>query len=329
MSNRASFEDIVEQYLDCCKKGSSPDIEEFAKQYPEHSDELLEILPLLQDLEELGNKKNSQTTQNEHFLPDLTTSDYRLLKKIGIGGMGIVFEAEQISLGRKVAIKLLSQSLVTDKTQREQFEKEARIIAMLHHPNIVKIYSAKCSPQYCYYAMELVEGKGLNQYQINNIKEIAKIGLQAAKAIAYAHSWKVMHRDIKPANLLLDRFGQVHVSDFGLAFILKDNIKNIEKFDTKSGTLRYMAPEKVIHGENSFLTDQYSLGVTLYEMVTHKPYVTAATSKDLINKISAGKTPKLNCKESDFAAIVNKCISFNPADRYCGMDELVDDLQHF
>lgn len=148
-----------------------------------------------------------------------------------------------MSLNRKVAVKLLSNSLISDKLQREQFENESKIIAMLHHPNIVKVLSAKCTSECCYYAMEFIDGKGLNHYKISDIKNIARIGLQVSKALAYAHSCKIMHRDIKPANLLLDESGQVHVSDFGLAFIVKSKNSKTGQPDAKSGTLRYMAPE--------------------------------------------------------------------------------------
>lgn len=329
MNSNLSFEDLVEQFLDCCRNGGSPKIEEYVEKYPEHKQELLEILPLLQDLEDIGaNKKTPEDMSGYSSFPDLGNSDYKIIKKIGIGGMGIVFEALQVSLDRKIAVKLLSRSLVPDTAQREQFEKEAKIIAMLHHPNIVKIYSAKCTSDCCYYAMELINGKGLNQCKIYDIREIGKIALQTAKAISYAHSCNIMHRDIKPANLLLDKDGQIHVSDFGLAFALNDPV-HIEAMDLKSGTIRYMAPEKLIRGNNSFLTDQYSFGVTLYELVTKTPFLTAINSKELINKICKGKAPQLVCKNKSFAAIVNKCTSFNPENRYRNMDEVAEDIERF
>ena len=329
MSNNLSLEDLVEEFLQYCKNGESPDISEFANMYPEHKEELLDILPLLRDLEDLGYKRNTQYVDIISSVPNLTGSDYQLIRKIGSGGMGIVFEALQMSLNRKVAVKLLSNSLISDKLQREQFENESKIIAMLHHPNIVKVLSAKCTSECCYYAMEFIDGKGLNHYKISDIKNIARIGLQVSKALAYAHSCKIMHRDIKPANLLLDESGQVHVSDFGLAFIVKSKNSKTGQPDAKSGTLRYMAPETLIRGENSFLSDQYSLGATLYEIITNKPFVSAKSTKELKEKICSGFVPKLSSKDNDFAAIVNKCLSFNPSDRYKNMDEVSEDIQRF
>ncbi len=195
-------------------------------------------------------------------------TDYRLIRKIGAGGMGEVFEATQVSLDRKVAVKVLSPSLTSDPAQREQFENEARVIAMLHHPNIVKIYNAGVCADRCYYAMELIDGKGLDRFRSSAPREIARLGLQAARALAYAHGCGVLHCDVKPANLLLDTHGEIHIGDFGLAFVLKDGTGDKSSM---SGTLRYMAPERLKHGIKSFAGDQYSFGVTLYELITQAP----------------------------------------------------------
>lgn len=315
-----SIEDAVEQYIELCRNGKSPDIDIFAKKYPAYSAELLEILPLLNDLEELGYSKASL-----NVLPDLTGTDYKIIEKIGIGGMGVVYKALQISLNRHVAIKLLSNDLLKDKTERQQFENEAKIIAMLHHPNIVKILNAKCTADCCYYAMELINGKSLNQYKINNIRQIAEIALKLAKALAYAHSCNVLHRDIKPSNILIDDMGELHVSDFGLASFGN----NSSYVDNKSGTLRYMAPEKVLRGDNTVLTDQYSFGVTLYELVKQQPFINCADINKAAKNISCGNVPRLNTKEKDFDAIINKCLSYLPSARYASMDEVVEDLQKF
>lgn len=315
-----TLEDIVEEYLELCRDGNNPNIKEFANKYPSCSSELLEILPLLQDLEELGYKKSTL-----NIIPDLACTDYQIIEKIGVGGMGIVYKALQISLNRKVAIKLLSNELLKDKKQREQFENEAKIIAMLHHPNIVKILNAKCSANRCYYAMELIEGKSLSQYMINDVRKIAEIALKISRALAYAHSCKVLHRDIKPSNILIDNIGEVHVSDFGLASF-NNNSNNI---DNKSGTLRYMAPEKILRGDNSILTDEYSFGVTLYELATHQPFLSNTDLNEMSQNISRGIVPKLKTAKKDFDAIVNKCLNYLPSNRYKNMEEVAEDLQRF
>ena len=301
-----SFEEVVAQFLDECQKGLSPQVSDYQKRYPQYAQRLDQVLPLSQELEKLHPKPETPPEQEQ-------LDDYRLLTKIGAGGMGVVYEALQVSLNRRVAVKLLSRSFITDEAQRKQFENEALIIARLHHPNIVQVLSAKCTPQRCYYAMELIRGTGLHQYAFKNLREIVQAGLQASEALAYAHSCKVLHRDIKPANLLIDANGRVYVSDFGIAFLTNEPGKT--PADPRSGTIRYMAPEKLLRAENTFATDQYSFGATLYELITREPFIEGNSYGEISHKISAGKIPQLTCAEPDLAAIVNKCTRVNPAER--------------
>ena len=332
MSDDTAFEDLVESYLEMFRGGTAPEIDEFTRLHPEYAERLADLLPLMVKMENCA-----EDTRRDHIVsgggeggfPDLSGSDYRLVRKIGAGGMGEVFEATQISLDRKVAVKVLSPSLTSDPAQREQFENEARVIAMLHHPNIVKIYNAGVSADRCYYALELINGTGLNHYETCAPREIARLGLQAARALAYAHSCGVLHCDIKPANLLLDTHGEVHIGDFGLAFVLKDAVGKPGKSGMRSGTLRYMPPERLKHGIKSFAGDQYSFGVTLYELITRAPVLSEQNPQKLIDRICAGPLPPLQCSEPDLAAIINRCIAFDPAARYPGMAEVAADLDHF
>ena len=328
MNDDTTFEDLIESYLEMSRSGTAPDIEEFARRYPEHEDRLLDLLPTMMKMEDCAaeNRRNHSTSGGES--PDLEGTDYRLVRKIGTGGMGEVFEAVQISLNRKVAVKVLSRSLTSDPAQWEQFENEARVIAMLHHPNIVKIYNAGVSADRCYYAMELINGTGLNHYETNAPREVARLGLQAARALSYAHSCGVLHCDVKPANLLLDNHGEIHIGDFGLAFVMKDTGEQ-GRPGMRSGTLRYMAPERLKHGINSFAGDQYSFGVTLYELVTHAPVLQEQNPRKLIDRICSAPLPPLQCPEPDLAAIINRCISFDPAARYPSMEKAAEDLEHF
>lgn len=329
MSENTAFEDLVEQFLERCRLGDTPDIQVYAAQYPEHAEHLKELLPLLLQMEACAGEKVRQNHPGATDLPELNGTDYQLLRKIGSGGMGVVFEARQISLNRNVAVKILATTLLADSAQRKMLENEAQVIAMLHHPNIVKVLSADCKSERCFYAMELIQGKGLDQCEFHDLRELAKIALQAAKALAYAHSCNVLHRDIKPANLLLDADGEVHVSDFGLAFILRTPNGVQENLGTQSGTLRYMAPERLAHGINTFAGDQYSFGVTFYELIAKHPVISGKNPKELIARIIREPLPALTCAEPDLAAIINKCIRFHPAERYAGMDDLAEDLQRF
>lgn len=329
MSENTAFEDLVEQFLERCRLGDTPDIQVYAAQYPEHERRLKELLPLLLQMEECADEKMRQRASQVPNLPELNNTDYQLLRKIGSGGMGVVFEARQISLNRKVAVKILATSRLADSGQRKMLENEAQVIAALHHPNIVKVFCADCNSDRCFYAMELIQGKGLDQCAFEDLRKIAKNGLQAARALAYAHSCNVLHRDIKPSNLLLDSNGEVHVSDFGLAFILRTPDGVQENVESLSGTLRYMAPERLANGINTFAGDQYSFGVTFYELIAKAPIISEKDPKKLITRITQESLPPLTCAEMDLAAIINKCIQFNPQDRYTSMDEVVEDLQHF
>ena len=329
MNDDTTFEDLIEAYLEMFRGGTAPEIADFAHLHPEYADRLAELLPLMVKMENCAADTRRDHAVSGGEFPDLSGSDYRLIRKIGAGGMGEVFEAMQISLDRKVAVKVLSPSLTSDPAQREQFENEARVIAMLHHPNIVKIYNAGVSADRCYYAMELINGTGLNHYEMNAPREIARLGLQAARALAYAHRCGVLHCDVKPANMLLDTQGELHIGDFGLAFVLKDAVGKPGRSGMRSGTLRYMSPERLGHDIKSFAGDQYAFGVTLYELITHAPVLPEQNPQKLIDRIRSGPLPPLQCAEPDLAAIVNRCIAFDPSARYPGMAEVAADLEHF
>ncbi len=322
-----TFEDLMEDYLEQFRNGTAPDTGDFAKLHPDYEDRLNELLPLMVKMEGCAaDTGRTRAASSGGEFPDLSGSDYSLVRRIGAGGMGEVFEALQVSLNRKVAVKLLSPSLTADPRQREQFANEARVIAMLHHPNIVKIYNAGVCAERCYYAMEFIDGKGLDRCRQYAPREIARLGHQAARALAYAHGCGVLHCDVKPANLLLDAHGEIHIGDFGLAFVLKDGA---EDKSGMSGTLRYMAPERLKHGIRTFAGDQYSFGVTLYELITQAPVLPERDPKKLIDRICAAPLPPLKCSEPDLAAIVNRCIAFDPAARYPDMRKVAEDLEHF
>ena len=329
MSDGHSVEEIAAEFLERRQAGEDLHTEAFLAEHPEHAEELRGLLALMLDMEKISPDQTRKSAPPQPERTNLPDSDYRLVRKIGSGGMGVVFEAVQVSLNRRVAVKLLNSSLLTDDDQRALFENEAKVIAMLHHPNIVKIYSAGCSEERCYYAMELIDGKGLDRCQFDDLRELARIGLQAAQALAYAHRCGILHRDIKPANMLLDTEGNIHLSDFGIAFILSGNEPVVESRGSRSGTLRYMAPERLAEGINTFATDQYAFGVTLYELATGKPMLQSNSHEELVKRICSGAIEPLSCAEPEFAAIINKCISFDPADRYADMDEVVSDLQRF
>ncbi len=249
--------------------------------------------------------------------------------------MGTVFRALQESLHREVAVKILAPSWSADARHLEAFENESKLIAGLRHTNIVEVFGAGQEEGYRYYVMSLVKGQGLTAPRlvqafpnIGYAEAVARVGLQAARALEFAHAHGVLHRDIKPGNLLLDESGVLHVSDFGLATVLNSGEEAPLVTQSHDGTLRYMAPERLTKGANSFACDQYSLGLTLYELISKRPAFRETEPGSLIHRICSAPLPPLR-SEGELGAIINKAISFAPEDRYDSLREMAADLQRF
>lgn len=325
---------LVEEYLEARRMGEAPTLSAFAGAHPECRGELLDLLKGLEEMENLSVASTSGAAAMVTHYPE-TLGGYRLLERIGAGGMGTVFRALQESLRREVAIKILSPAWNADARHREAFENESRVIAALHHTNIVEVFGAGQEGDYRYYVMSMVEGQGVTPGCIRKAfpgepyeRAVARVGLQAAQALAYAHSCGVLHRDVKPGNLLLDAEGVLRVGDFGLATILNNGETAPLVTQSHDGTLRYMAPERLMKGENSFAGDQYSLGVTLYELLSNRPAFREAEPGKLIHRICSEPLKALR-GEGELGAIINKSISFEPAERYATMADMVADLRRY
>ena len=325
---------LVDEYLEAFRRGEAPSVEEFAASHPECCEELLELLPTMVEMEGVSRTATRAARDVAASYPE-QLGGYRLLERLGHGGMGTVFRAEHVALKREVAIKILFPSWSADERHCEAFEKESRVIAALHHTNIVEVFGAGHEGCFRYYVMSLVKGKGVSPAAVREAfpgmpyhQAVAKVGSQAARALAYAHSQGVLHRDVKPGNLLLDAEGVLYVGDFGLATVL--NLGEDAPLVTQShdGTLRYMAPERLSRGENSFAGDQYSLGLTLYELVNGRPAFREVDPGNLIHRICSAPLPPL-VGEGELGAIINKSISFDPADRYADMAAMAADLQRY
>lgn len=324
---------LVEEYLAARRQGDAPGLDDFVAEHPECAGELRELLQGMEEMESL-----SVSTHNAAACPTRypeALGGYRLLERIGAGGMGTVFRALQESLNREVAVKILSPAWNADSRHCEAFENESRVIAGLHHTNIVEVFGAGQEGDYRYYVMSLVQGEAISPSGIRKTfpgvpyeEAVARVGLQAAQALAYAHSCGVLHRDIKPGNLLLDTDGALRVGDFGLATVLNNGEMAPLVTQSHDGTLRYMPPERLMRGVNSFAGDQYSLGVTLYELLSMRPAFRESEPGNLIHRIC--NEPLIELRgEGELGAIVNKCISFEPSERYASMAELVADLRRF
>lgn len=201
----------------------------------------------------------------------LLAGTYRLGRRIGSGGMGLVFEAVDVNLERHVAIKKMREEICADPRERERFVREARTVAALKHPNIVEIHSVVGDATDIYLVFEHVDGhtvtEYLQAYQRIPLDQAVRVTMAVASALDYAHARGVVHRDLKPSNIMITREGVVKVMDFGIARQAKDSMSIMGSTDTVSGTPQYMSPEQEA-GTVRSESDVFSLGVCLYEMVT-------------------------------------------------------------
>lgn len=317
--------------------------------------------------------------------------DFRLLREVGRGGMGVVYEAEQISLRRRVALKVLPFAAAIDPRRLQRFKAEALTAAHVQHERIVPVYAVGCERGVHFYVMQFIEGQSfaalveeLRRFRTEEgdqarpaegekedrataadrsgdmpgagpeteatlaatsisherssdrgryFDRVAGLGRQAALALEHAHQVGVLHRDVKPGNLLLDLRGQLWVTDFGLAQVIGD--PGLTMTGELLGTLRYASPEQVLarRGIVDHRSDIYSLGATLYELLTLRPPFEGRDRNDLIREIADDDPPAP--RELDpsvppgLETIVLKALRKEPADRYGTAQELADDLKRF
>jgi WD40 repeat protein/serine/threonine protein kinase len=435
---RETVEQLAEDFVERYRRGEHPALSEYTDRYPEHAEQIRDLFPALVMMEQIAPGSESDALRGLGRLPTQRPSehperigDYRILREIGRGGMGIVYEAEQVSLGRHVALKVLPQPMLPNPRQRQRFEREARAAARLHHTNIVPVFGVGEEGPLHYYVMQYIPGLGLDEVldELRRLRRekrstipgpiagdpresppgvsveavarsllltvgdhmpsrgpapsaaegvgedamlpppreaatsgsaaglalsgssvvlpgqsgdgrrskaatywhsVARIGLQVAEALAYAHQQGVLHRDIKPANLLLDTRGNVWLTDFGLA--KAGDQQDLTKTGDVLGTARYLAPE-VFQGQTDVRSEVYALGLTLYELLALRPAFEEKDRHRLVRQIiseAPTRLEKLNREiPRDLVTVVHKAIDREAGCRYQTARDLADDLRCF
>ncbi|RME82597.1 MAG: serine/threonine protein kinase, partial [Planctomycetota bacterium] len=282
-------------------------------------------------------KGSYEPSEESAFLP-ITFPGMKIVKKLGQGAMGKVYQAFQLSLKRHVALKVLSKDLAKNEKFVKRFLREARALAKLKHPNIVAIYDVGFSQGLFYYIMEFVDGRSLKEIlhekEVLEPKEALNIVKEVAKALVEAEAHDIVHRDIKPGNILIDQNGQIKLADLGLAKTRWKDQKVSEEtaVGTLIGTPHYMAPEQIRNSrEVTIQADIYSLGVTFYQMVTgHLPY-TGNTNFEVLSNILQEEV-EFDEKEEEriplgYRQIMLKMMAKDPKERYKSPKELLEDIK--
>ncbi len=369
--SRDPVEALAEEFLERRRRGEQATVSEYASRHPHLAEEILELFPTFLDLEEAGGPTPPAAAAVREAIPR-QIADYRILREIGRGGMGVVYEAEQGSLGRRVALKVLRLAGLGDERLIERFRREARAAARLHHSHIVPVHDTGECDGVLYYAMQFIDGRNLSEVleEVRRLRlasgdpstggassvatsssasallgdgtpstdagsqlyfrRVAGIASQAAEALAYAHDEGVLHRDVKPSNLLLDVKGNVWVSDFGLA--KAEGSTDITLSGDVVGTVAYLAPER-LDGWCDPRSDVYSLGLTLYELLTLRRAFPQPTRAEVLEAI-ARREPVVPRKIApaiprDLETIVLKAIDKSPSFRYASAREMASDLGRF
>ena len=323
---------ILDQYMADVQAGKAPDRRQLLEAHPELKSQLEACLAGIDFI-------NRATGPTAATTEPAALGEFRIIREIGRGGMGVVYEAEQTSLRRRVALKVLRFGVVADQEAMERFRREAETVARLHHTNIVPIFAIGCEHGVHFYAMQYIDGRSLALVLAQALEagklpahdEVARWGLQAAEALSHSHQRGVIHRDVKPSNLLLDAEGIVWLTDFGLAKRADEATLTVR--GALMGTPRYMSPEQAQALEHPIdhRTDLYSLGASLYELATGQPVFTSAAPHAVIAQILTEEPDRPRRLRPniprDLETIILTCLAKAPSERYQSADALAADFR--
>ena len=338
---------LVANLTDRVQRGEAVDLEQECRRQPQLARDLRELWGVIMVARVAGSNSaavaptlpsgsSSEFPSGALFLP-ARFGDYELRQELGRGGMGVVYLAQQTSLGREVAVKMILRGQFASQADRERFEAEAQAAARLDHPGIVPVYEVGEIDGRPYFSMKHVRGTTLAQRLAEGPlapREAAVLLAKVARAIHFAHMRGVLHRDLKPSNILLDEQGEPHVTDFGLA---KQTAaaEPLTKTGAVLGTPAYMSPEQAAgqRGQVGPRSDVYSLGVILYHMLTGRPPFQAASPGEMVLLVlEQDPVPPrmLNPKaDRDLEMICLRCLQKPPDLRYASAAGLADDLEAY
>lgn len=259
---------------------------------------------------------------------------YEIIKELGRGAMGVVYQAHDPRIDRPVALKVLRPDRVTSQDFVQRFMKEARAIGRLSHANIVTVYDVGQDHETIYIAMEFLEGRPLNEVVREKppaVRDVINIGLQVAEALHYAHGRGIIHRDIKPSNIILDDDGRIKITDFGIARIEDPEMTRQTQAGEILGTPVYMSPEQVMGKTVDGRSDLYSLGIILYELTTGRRPFSGDNIAVIFRAITQDIPPEPQTADGDlhpaFAALIMKSMAKEPEKRFQNGRQMADGLK--